>query len=193
MEDKFWIETISGKRFDLANPSPKDVDIRDIACALSKTARFNGHTKGLLSVAQHLINTKELLAEWGEPVAVQMGGFTHDFTEAYLHDIAKPLKELLGRAYSRIEAKVEAAVIKGLKLERVLCLTKEQWKTIKRADEVLLLTERRDFKAKTNWHYHSTHCAPGLKPWRRRLRRMSWWHAEAEFLAAWSELKGKVN
>jgi 5'-deoxynucleotidase YfbR-like HD superfamily hydrolase len=192
MKDKFWIETISGKRFDLARPNPKDVDIKDIACALSKTARFNGHTRGLLSVAQHLINTAELLKEWGEPVEVQLGGFTHDFPEAYIHDVSRPLKDLLGPVYRRIEAKIDAAIMKGLKLDRVLCLTKEQWKTIKRADNVLLITERRDFKAKTNWHYHKSHCSPDVKAWTRRLRPMSWWHAEALFLATYVDLKKRL-
>lgn len=193
MEDKFWIETISGKRFDLARPNPKDVDIKDIACALAKTARFNGHTKGLLSVATHLINTQQLLKEWGEPIEVQLGGFTHDFPEAYCHDVARPLKDLLGPAYRRIEAKVEAAIWKGLKLDEILCLTKAQWKTIKRADNVLLITERRDFKAKTNWHYHESHVAADVRPWKRRLRPMSWWHAEALFLDTWRELRRRIK
>lgn len=186
-----WIETISGKRFDLARPNPKDVDITDIACALSKTARFNGHTKGLLSVAQHLINTKRLLGEWGEPVLVQLGGFTHDFSEAYVHDVAKPLKEMLP-AYKRIEAKVQRAVMKGLRLDRVLCLSKEQWKTIKRADQVLLLTERRDFKAKVNWNFHKAN-AGDLKPWATRIRPSSWWTVQANFLETYVELMRQIR
>lgn len=183
-----WIETASGKRFDLANPNPKDVCFCDIATALSKTARFNGHTKGLLSVAQHLVNTALLLKEWGEPAMVQLGGFTHDFSEAYIHDVASPLKAMLP-AYRKIEKKVQAAVMKGLNLDKVLCLTKEQWKTIKRADRVLLLTERRDFKAKINWNFHKTNS--DLKPWARRIHPMSWWHAEALFRETYADLTGK--
>lgn len=188
--DKHWVETLSGKRFDLIRPRAIDVVISDIAAALSKTARFNGHTKGLLSVAQHLINTASILAEWGEPPVVQLAGFSHDFPEAYIHDVAKPLKELLPE-YQRIERKVERAIWKGLHLDEVLCLTKAQWKTVKRADEVMLLTERRDFKAKTNYQWHQLKA--GLKPWARRIPRRSWWSVEQEFLETWERLRKAVR
>jgi 5'-deoxynucleotidase YfbR-like HD superfamily hydrolase len=186
-----WVETIGGRRFDLANPDPKDVDIHDIAAGLSKTARFNGQTHGFLSVAQHVVNTKEWLEEQGEPPIVQMAGLSHDFPEAYIHDVARPLKYMLP-GYLKIERKVTDAVMKGLKLDEVLCLTKEQWKTVKRADNVMLLTERRDFKAKTKYHWHLSHSS-GLQPWKRRLRRMSWWHAEQLLLETYFDLKRRIK
>jgi 5'-deoxynucleotidase YfbR-like HD superfamily hydrolase len=190
MNDKYWTETISGKRFDLKSPNAKDVDINDIACGIAKTARFNGQTKGFLSVALHVLNTEDWLREQGESYRIRLAGLMHDASEAYIHDVSSPLKTLLIN-YRAIERRVTQAILKGLDLEEVLCLTKDEQKRVKKADQVMLITERRDFKAKTNRRYHKSHCAE-VQPWKRKLRSMGWRQAERLFLEQYHYLRGKI-
>lgn len=177
---KFWIETISGKRFDLKHPKPKDVDIVDIACGLSRTGRFNGQTTSLLSVAQHCLNVEEWLAEQGESTRIRLAGLLHDASEAYIHDVSSPLKHLLIN-YRAIERRVMQAVIKGLDLDKVLCLTKDEQKRVKQADQVMLITERRDFKPASRRRYDKRFCEQ-IHPWPKKLKAMSFKTAERLFL-----------
>src|SRR6266496_3875421 len=78
----------SGKWFNVFNPKPEDVDIRDIAHALSNQCRFTGHTKEFYSVAQHSVLVSTFCAP--EDAA---WGLLHDASEAYLSDIASPVKK----------------------------------------------------------------------------------------------------
>jgi hypothetical protein len=53
----------------------------------------------------------------------------------------------------------------------------------------MLITERRDFKAKTNYHYHKDHCPAEIKPLKRKLKQMGWRAAEKKFLKIYYKLK----
>lgn len=185
--NKFWIETLSGKKIDLRGADAENIDINDIACGLSKTARFNGQTKGLLSVAYHCINVERLLREWRAPVYVRLYGLLHDAPEAYCHDLASPWKSLLPE-YRKYEYRMMRAILAGLGLDEVLQLTDEEHALVKRADSVMLITERRDFKTKTNYHYHKDHCAVDVKPLGRKLKQMGWRQAEKKFLKTYDKL-----
>lgn len=188
---KTWIETISGKKLDLVKPNPKSICIEDIACALSKTARFNGHTKGLLSVAYHCLNEERLLREWGQPVSVRMKGLMHDAAEFACHDVASPWKDILGN-YRVYEDRMFEAIMEGLGLNDLLEHSEEDDVIVKKADQILLITERRDFKAKTNYHYHKDHCPSGVKPLKRKLKPMGWRAAEKKFLKMYWKLRGQL-
>lgn len=104
------IKLASGRYFDLANPQPEQIDIRDIAAALSKICRFGGHCRQFYSVAEHLIHcliTAQLDGlSHSECVAV----FLHDASEAYVGDMVKPLKIML-LEYQQIEARVFSALM----------------------------------------------------------------------------------
>lgn len=169
---RHFITANSGKRVNLKNPKPESIDINDIAIALSRVARFTGHTKEFISVGQHSINVKWLLQERGEPIIVQLYGLLHDASEAYLNDIVRPIKQLFP-IYYQLEHRIMKVILKGLQLNRVLCLTKEQHKTVKLADDLLAVAERRD-----QINHGGTPCprdfvGSGLtKGWERKIKGM---------------------
>jgi hypothetical protein len=86
-EKEGWIVTYTGRRFYPLDPNPQDIDILDIAHALSNTCRFTGHTKEFYSVAQHSYLVSLIL---GKEQA--LAGLLHDASEAYLCDISTPVK-----------------------------------------------------------------------------------------------------
>ncbi|HLO39099.1 MAG TPA: hypothetical protein VK173_11425 [Lacibacter sp.] len=98
--------TGSGKLIDIANPSADQICIKDIAHALSNICRFGGHAKPFYSVAQHCCLVTAML-----PTDAKKYGLMHDATEAYLGDVIKPLKIVLGASYSQIEDRFEAVII----------------------------------------------------------------------------------
>ena len=83
-----WIQTYKGKRINPLNPDPSQICIEDIAIALSNTCRFTGHTKGFYSVAEHSYWASKYVAPQNALQALM-----HDSAEAYLNDIAKPIKQ----------------------------------------------------------------------------------------------------
>lgn len=82
-----WIQTFTGKQFWPLAPKASDVCIEDIAHALSLKCRFGGHVKKFYSVAEHCVRVMKILKP-----ADQLWGLMHDAAEAYLPDIAAPIK-----------------------------------------------------------------------------------------------------
>ncbi len=123
-----WIETYTGRRFDSYNPKVEDVDIIDIAHALSLQCRFNGHCKMFYSVAQHSVYVSELCNQ--DP----MWGLLHDAAEAYIGDVIKPLKWKLDEFIS-LEADVMLTICKKFGLN-IIPLNE-----VKIADQTLLRLE----------------------------------------------------
>lgn len=80
-----FIQTYTGKKFYPLNPDPETICIEDIAHALSNICRFTGHCNEFYSVAQHSILVSQF---WVDP----MVGLLHDASEAYICDIASPIK-----------------------------------------------------------------------------------------------------
>lgn len=127
-----WILTRSGKHFDFSDPQPDQVDIIDIAWGLAKECRFAGQCMGFYSVAQHSVLVSEIV-----PAELALEGLLHDASEAYCKDIPMPLKAMLPD-YKAIEQRVDRAIRAAFGLPEV-CSPE-----IKRADIILLATERRD-------------------------------------------------
>lgn len=111
------IKLRSGRYIDLANPSPDDIDIADIAGALSKICRFGGQCPVFYSVAEHCCRAAFLAEKRGHPPGVVAAVLMHDAAEAYLGDIVKPLKNLLPE-YRVLESRMEAAIRTRFGLER---------------------------------------------------------------------------
>lgn len=90
-----YITTFMGKHFDPVNPDLSQVDIRDIAHALSLICRGNGHVKTFFSVGQHCINAAKEAAARGYSRRVILACLLHDAGEAYMSDVPRPLKAVM--------------------------------------------------------------------------------------------------
>lgn len=83
-----WMQTYTGRRLFPMDPSPADVDIIDIAHALSMQCRYNGHVRRFMSVAEHCVLISENV-----PAQDALWGLLHDATEAYVGDMIRPLRD----------------------------------------------------------------------------------------------------
>lgn len=100
------ITTFTGKHFNPANPNPEDIDIRDIAHALSLICRANGHTRFFYSVGQHSISCYKEAETRGLSHRIQLGCLLHDSSEAYMSDVMRPIKSKLTE-YLKIEDRLQ--------------------------------------------------------------------------------------
>lgn len=144
-----WITTFTGKQFNIADFLLTDdpfsaslIDIRDIAHSLALTCRFAGHCKSHFSVAEHSLYVASEVARRYTP-ALFLEGLMHDATEAYIHDISKPLKELLPE-YQIIEHNLDKAI------RRRFCLFDKIPEEVKKVDYMLLVSEAKHVGIK-NW------------------------------------------
>jgi 5'-deoxynucleotidase YfbR-like HD superfamily hydrolase len=109
-----WQRMLSGRRLDLLDPSPLDVEISDIAHGLARVARWNGQTHGdhAFSVAQHSLMV-EIIYRHAHPDAppadLQMA-LLHDAPEYVIGDMISPFKAVVGGGYKLVEKRLEAAI-----------------------------------------------------------------------------------
>lgn len=126
-----WIQTFTGRKFDVLRPQPASICIEDIAHALSQLCRFVGHTRQFYSVAQHSV-----LVSMFCPSGDALHGLLHDASEAYLSDIAQPVKHQPYMAlYRQQEAALQAAIYVRFGLDPI------EPASVKLADRQLLATE----------------------------------------------------
>jgi uncharacterized protein len=109
-----WQRMLSGRRLDLIDPSPVDVEIGDIAHGLARVARWNGQTKGaeIFSVAQHSLLVEALYAS-GSPSSsgkARLAALLHDAPEYVIGDMISPFKAAIGGDYKLIEARLQRAI-----------------------------------------------------------------------------------
>jgi uncharacterized protein len=109
-----WQRMLSGRRLDLIDPSPLDVEIGDIAHGLARVARWNGQTKGpeIFSVAQHSLLVEALFAAGlGPPCGrAQLAALLHDAPEYVIGDMISPFKAAIGGDYKLIESRLKRAI-----------------------------------------------------------------------------------
>lgn len=108
------ITVASGQRMDPLHPRAEDIAIGDIAHALARQVRYNGHVGHHLSVARHSIWVMRRLYDQGESHLVQLLGLLHDAAETYLGDMVRPLKHgpTIGQEYRVAEAQLEEVIAK---------------------------------------------------------------------------------
>jgi len=109
-----WQRMLSGRRLDLLDPSPLDVEIDDIAHGLARVARWNGQTRGahIFSVAQHVLLV-EALARAKSPRLDARGRLAvllHDAPEYVIGDMISPFKAVIGDSYKAVEHRLLAAI-----------------------------------------------------------------------------------
>lgn len=170
-----WIHTFTGKKFRPLTPDPELIDVRDIAHGLAMQGRFGGHTRTFYSVAEHSVRVS-LIA----PAKDALWGLLHDASEAYLKDMASPIKYAPGlEFYLEAERRLMAAVAVRFGLD------KTEPASVKRADAILLHTEARDlFPAGSHveWADPSMAQPHAIKP-------LDWRAAEAWFLERYRVLE----
>ena len=109
-----WQRMLSGRRLDLLDPSPLDIEIEDIAHGLARVARWNGQTLGEhgFSVAQHSVVVEEIAAhiQPGLEPRWRLAALLHDAPEYVIGDMISPFKTALGVNYRAFEDRLEAAI-----------------------------------------------------------------------------------
>ena len=133
-----WQRMLSGRRLDLLDPSPLDIEIEDIAHGLARVARWNGQTKGehAFSVAQHCLVVERLVGELRPKGtrALRLAALLHDAAEYVIGDLISPFKIAVGLDYKALELRLSRAIHVrfGLPPE----LTTEDTALINRADRM---------------------------------------------------------
>jgi hypothetical protein len=106
-----WLEMPrSGIAFNLLDPTPDMVDLGDIAEGLAHTVRWSGQGTLKVSVAAHALHVCDLVEARGGDCYEQLAALHHDSAEAYTGDVVRPLKKLLGRAFTEIEERINRAI-----------------------------------------------------------------------------------
>src|SRR3954447_19316000 len=109
-----WQRMLSGRRLDLLDPSPLDIEIEDIAHGLARVARWNGQTLGenAFSVARHSVVVEEIVAhiQPGIEPRWRLAALLHDASEYVIGDMISPFKAALGVDYRTFEERLETAI-----------------------------------------------------------------------------------
>jgi 5'-deoxynucleotidase YfbR-like HD superfamily hydrolase len=111
-----WQRMLSGRRLDLLDPSPLDIELSDIAHGLARVARWNGQTMGshAFSVAQHTIIVEEIVGliapKAGATAEVRLATMLHDAPEYVIGDMISPFKALIGGDYRTVERRLLEAI-----------------------------------------------------------------------------------
>jgi 5'-deoxynucleotidase YfbR-like HD superfamily hydrolase len=105
---------LSGRRLDLLDPSPVDIELEDIAHGLARVARWNGQTVGphIFSVAQHSLLVEAIGAtlDPGATREMRLAMLLHDAPEYVIGDMISPFKAVIGETYKAVEARLLAAI-----------------------------------------------------------------------------------
>ncbi len=109
-----WQRMLSGRRLDLLDPSPLDVELEDIAHGLARVARWNGQTHGefAFSVAQHSLLVEQIMGLLNPALSSphRLYALLHDAPEYVIGDMISPFKAVVGGAYKQVENRLEAAI-----------------------------------------------------------------------------------
>lgn len=133
----FGIQTKEGHFFDPVTSVISEVDVEDVAHALSNLCRYAGHCRKFYSVAEHSVLVSRIIAEhWPDDHEAIRAGLLHDATEAYVIDLPTPIK-ILNPDYNRLEEKVMWQIAEALSVN----WNPRTIKRVKEADHQALATE----------------------------------------------------
>ena len=136
-QSRAWQRMLSGRRLDLLDPTPMDIEIEDIAHGLAFVARWNGQTRGdwAYSVAEHSILVEEIFTrQTGQEPKWQLAALLHDAPEYVIGDMISPVKAAVGPGYGELDLRLAAAVHLRFGLPAVLPVQIKQ--AIKSADRI---------------------------------------------------------
>lgn len=134
-----WISTLSGRKIDLLAPDPDQIDIEDVAAGLAALPRWCGQTQARGRAVHYSVAQHSWLCSKRCPTHA-LAALLHDAAEAYMGDCPRPLKALLGGAWHEIESRLQAAIFARYGLPPEIPAA------VKRVDDRLLMTERRDLQ-----------------------------------------------
>jgi uncharacterized protein len=113
-QPRVWQRMLSGRRLDLLDPSPLDIEIADIAHGLARVARWNGQTSGahIFSVAQHTLLVEAVMRAQSPRIdaRARLATLLHDAPEYVIGDMISPFKAVLGNDYKAVEKRLLAAI-----------------------------------------------------------------------------------
>ncbi|QIE46182.1 HD family hydrolase [Pseudohalocynthiibacter aestuariivivens] len=137
-QPRAWQKMLSGRRLDLLDPTPVDIEIEDIAHGLSFVARWNGQTLGdyAYSVAEHSLLVETLYTRLNPrtPAKWQLAALLHDAPEYVIGDMISPVKAAVGSGYDALDTRLTAAIHIRFGLPAAIPATVK--KQIKKADKI---------------------------------------------------------
>ena len=137
-QPRAWQRMLSGRRLDLLDPTPVDIEIEDIAHGLAFVARWNGQTIGdfAYSVAEHSLLVETIFSRMNPsaPAKWQLAALLHDAPEYVIGDMISPVKAAVGPGYSALDERLEAAIHIRFGLPAKVPVTVK--KKIKKADQI---------------------------------------------------------
>jgi uncharacterized protein len=138
MAGRAWQRMLSGRRLDLLDPTPMDIEVEDIAHGLAFVARWNGQTRGdwPYSVAEHSLLVEEIFLRGNPAIAVRwrLAALLHDAPEYVIGDMISPVKAAVGPGYGALDERLSIAIHLRFGLPAVLPAPIK--KAIKAADKV---------------------------------------------------------
>ncbi len=193
--ERAWQRMLSGRRLDILNPSPLDIEIEDIAHGLARVSRWNGQTRGKhsFSVAQHSILV-ERLVRMNAPKLGQkwyLAALLHDAPEYVIGDMITPFKHALDGMYREIEAGLDRAV--HIRFGLPPQIPDAVKRTIKRADRMAAWLEATQLAGFSQQEAIKIFIKPAGTPANIRLKPQSPDDAAASFLRRFSILGGYKN
>jgi hypothetical protein len=159
------IQTYSGRIFYPLDPREAEITLSDVAHGLAHKARFTGHTKTFYCTAEHSVRVSKCVEMLGGTLMQQFVALHHDDSDAYIPDVPTPLKVLEEFKFFRnVEKKIEEACYR-----KFGCVV-DDYSIVKKADIMLLLTEKRDLmpNQNKNWGKFKESPIPApyrIKPW----------------------------
>jgi 5'-deoxynucleotidase YfbR-like HD superfamily hydrolase len=137
-QNRAWQRMLSGRRLDLLDPTPVDIEIEDIAHGLAFVARWNGQTRGdwPYSVAEHSLLVEQILTRMhaDTPPRWQLAALLHDAPEYVIGDMISPVKAAVGPGYAELDARLTAAI--HIRFGLPAAIPAQVKKRIKAADRV---------------------------------------------------------
>jgi hypothetical protein len=171
-----WMQTYTGRQFWPIDPRAAEICIVDIAHSLANQCRFAGHCLQFYSVAQHSVIVSRICDSEDS-----LWGLLHDAAEAYLVDLPRPIKRFsaLGARYKEVENAISLVVCERFRLPNA------EPASVKKADNVALVTEMRDLMSRPPALWEEVrHNDPLVEV----IRPLSPQDAETEFLRRFAEL-----
>lgn len=189
-----WQRMLSGRRLDLIDPSPLDVEIADIAHGLARVPRWNGQTVGdsVFSVAQHVLLVEEIanLIQPRLDPETRMVILLHDAPEYVIGDMISPFKAVIGGDYKTIEKRLQAAIHLRFGLPAVPA--RELGALTKRADTIAAYFEATRLAGFSESEARRYFGQPrGIDPDRLPLRPLPTPDAQAQFLARFEAIEAE--